>query len=67
MDSLLGRTDINTQDRQESAGGVVSAVTACQCLSLHNFHQISFGYGQTILLYAQARKREQYMVARRSS
>jgi hypothetical protein len=28
-DSLLARTDINTQDRQESAVGVVSAVSAC--------------------------------------
>ena len=34
---------------------------------LHKFHQISFGYGQTILLYAQSRKREQYRVFRRSS
>jgi hypothetical protein len=30
-DSLLARTDINTQDRQESAVGVVSAVNACHC------------------------------------
>ncbi len=29
--SLLARTDINTQDRQESAVGVVSAVSACYC------------------------------------
>ncbi len=34
---------------------------------LHKFHQISFGYGQTILLSAQARKQEQYKVARSSS
>jgi hypothetical protein len=34
---------------------------------LHEFHQISFGYGQAILLYAQGRKREQYKVARSSS
>ena len=174
-DSLLARTDINTQDRQESAVGVVSAVSACHCETvlrqhrlplqatrttataarhspigrrcgsgrwappereagairlqgrtacmrragkpvvkargpsarrtvrticslcgqsticspkpardphaekqtiafngaqyggLHKFHQISFGYGQTILLYAQSRKREQYRVFRRSS
>jgi hypothetical protein len=161
-DSLLARTDINTQDSQESAVGVVSAVSACHretvldstgyccrppgpllplhatvpgavaaaagggrrrsarqeqsacrssrenCLheqlqqfgqsarcsartrspkpardshadkqtiafngtrygGLHKFHQISFGYGQTILLYAQSRKREQYGVFRRSS
>ena len=30
-DSLLARTDINTQDRQESAVGVVSAVSTCHC------------------------------------
>jgi hypothetical protein len=30
-DSLLARTDINTQVRQESAVGVVSAVSACHC------------------------------------
>ena len=30
-DSLLARTDINTQGRQESAVGVVSAVSACHC------------------------------------
>jgi hypothetical protein len=30
-ESLLARTDINTQDRQESAVGVVSAVSACHC------------------------------------
>jgi hypothetical protein len=34
---------------------------------LHKLHRISFGYGQTILLYAQAQKREQYKVARSSS
>ncbi len=34
---------------------------------LHKFHQIAFRYGQTILLYAQAQKREQYKVARISS
>ncbi len=33
-DSLLARTDINTQDRQESAVGVVSAVSACHCESV---------------------------------
>ncbi len=34
---------------------------------LHKFHQISIGFGQTISLYAQTRKREQYRVARSSS
>ncbi len=30
-DSLVARTDINTQDREESAVGVISAVSACHC------------------------------------
>ncbi len=34
-DSLLARTDINTQDRQESTVGVVSAVSACYCVGQH--------------------------------
>ncbi len=32
-DGLLARTDINTQDLQESAVGVVLAVSACHCES----------------------------------
>ena len=39
-DSLLARTDINTQDRQESAVGVVSAVSACHCETVLGQHRL---------------------------
>ncbi len=39
-DSLLARTDINTQDRQESAVRVVSVVSACHCETVLGQHRL---------------------------
>ncbi len=58
---LLERADTPlAETRTRSARRQAIAFNGTRYGRLHEFHQISGGYGQTILLYAQARKREQY-------